>query len=169
MDGLTAFLPQLAEAGSTLALVNHFFFKPRELAELVRRVGDAHVRVCLDPLNSMSLFVGPEETTDRLAPLAVTVHAKDGEMANFNTGYHLRGCPLGEGKVDFPGLLARLRDLAQVRSIHVEAWMDKTDSVDDTLKKEERWAAHGIRYLKELLNTRQQLRPEPSEVRKPGE
>ena len=50
-------LPLLERSEITLALENHFCFSPAELVDLIRRIDDEHVRVCLDPLNSMSLLV----------------------------------------------------------------------------------------------------------------
>ena len=85
---LTTLLPELADSGIILALENHFFCEPRELAEVVRLVADTHVRVCLDTLNSMSLLVGPRETADTLGSLAATVHVKDGVMQEHKTSYH---------------------------------------------------------------------------------
>ena len=77
MAFLTGMVPELQAAGIALAIENRFSMLPAELARLVRAVDDPLVGVCLDPLNSITRLVGVGETVRALAPLALSVHAKD--------------------------------------------------------------------------------------------
>ena len=72
-----AILPELHASGVTLAIENHFDLVPREVARVIETVNDPAVGVCLDPLNSISLLVGPEETVATLLPHTLSVHIKD--------------------------------------------------------------------------------------------
>ena len=52
---------ELRAAGVSLAIENHFYLTPAELAHLVRTIDDPLVGICLDPLNSISRLAGPRE------------------------------------------------------------------------------------------------------------
>ncbi|MBW2123306.1 MAG: TIM barrel protein [Deltaproteobacteria bacterium] len=157
-DGLVAMLgsllPELREWKITLAVENHFGMLPSELAGIVTAVGDPLVGVCLDPVNSVSRLVGPGETVATLAPLAVSVHAKDVKAVRRNTGFYITGCPLGEGMVDLPELVAALHRAGRSPNFLVEAWMDRLENDASTLSQEDVWTRHGIRYMKDLLASR---------------
>ena len=148
-------LPDLRAADVILALENRFDMTPAELADLVRSVNDPRIGVCLDPLNSIALLVGVGETVAALAPLALSVHAKDAVVVRLGAGFAIRGCPLGEGQVDLEGMLAAVCAAAAVRTagrspnLLVEGWMDRLDDEAATLAQEEDWARRGIAYLKE--------------------
>jgi len=144
-------LPDLRAAGVTLAIENHFQLRPAELARLVEAVDDPLVGVCLDPLNSISKLVGPGETVATLAPYAVSVHAKDAVATRLKTGFYITGCPLGEGLVDLPGMLATVRAAGRSPNVLVEAWMDRLDDGAATLAQEEAWVRQGISCLRRLL------------------
>lgn len=149
---LRSLLPDLRAADVTLALENHFHLAPAQLAELVRAVGDPRVGVCLDPLNSITKLVGVRETVSALAPLAVSVHAKDAVISRPRTGFYIGGCPLGEGLVDIEGLLHAVRAAGRSPNVLVECWMDRLDDEAATLAQEEDWVRRGIAYLRRLVD-----------------
>jgi len=145
-------LPDLRVAGSQVAIENHFHMTPAELARLVEAVGDPLVGVCLDPLNSITMFVGVVETVKTLAPLAMSVHAKDAVITRQHTGFYISGCPLGEGLVDLPGMLAAVRAADRSPNVLVECWMDRLDDETITLIQEQDWVQRGIAYLRQLAD-----------------
>jgi len=144
-------LPELRAAGVTLAIENHFHLLPAELARLVEAIDDLNVGVCLDPLNSITRLVGVAETIDALAPFAVSVHAKDAVITRPRTGFYISGCPLGEGLVDLPHLLAAVRAAGRSPNVLVECWMDRLEDDAATLAQEEAWVRGGIAYLQRLV------------------
>jgi len=148
----SSLLPDLYAAGVTLAIENHFHMLPVELARLVAAVGDPRVGVCLDTLNSITKLVGVTETINTLAPLAVSVHAKDGVITRHGTGFCISGCPLGEGLVDTPGLLAAVRAGGLSPNVLVECWMDRLEDEAATLAQEEVWVRQGIEYLQGFVD-----------------
>ena len=104
------------------------------------------------PLNSISNLVGPAETVAVLAPFAVSVHVKDILIKRVNTGFGIVGCPLGEGLVDLPGLLAAVHTAGRPPNLLVEHWMDRLDDEAATLAQEDAWVRQGIAYLQRLLD-----------------
>jgi sugar phosphate isomerase/epimerase len=144
-------LPDLHAADVTLAIENRFRFTPRALAEIVRRVDDPVVGICLDPLNSLANLIGPAETIAALAPLAVTAHAKDAIVTRPGAGLAVSGCPLGEGQVDLAAMVEALRATGRSPNVLAEGWMDRLDDPAATLVQEEAWARHGVAYLHDLV------------------
>jgi sugar phosphate isomerase/epimerase len=150
---LQGLLPRLAAAGITLALENRFRLTPAELAELIRSLDSPNVGACLDPLNSISRLIGPQEVIDTLAPLAVTAHVKDGTIVREDAIWVLRGCPVGEGQVDVEALLAALRAHPKLPppNLLAEGWMEPLDDEAATLAQEEDWTRRGMTYLRNLV------------------
>ena len=147
------FLPELKSAQITAAIENHFRLSPADLEQLIKRLDDRYVRICLDTLNSMSRFVGPAETVSLLSPFAVSMHVKDATMSRLNTGFYLSGCPLGEGLADIPSLLRTVQKQGTVSSIHVESWMDRHPDPEETLAQEERWVRRDLEFLRAHIDT----------------
>jgi sugar phosphate isomerase/epimerase len=145
-------LPDLRATGVSVAIENHFHLTPAELAHLVETVGDPLVGVCLDTINSIIMFVGVEETVKTLAPLAISVHAKDAVITRRRTGFYISGCPLGEGLVDLPAMLAAVRAAGRSPNVLVECWMDRLDDETITLIQEQDWVQRGIAYLRQLVD-----------------
>jgi sugar phosphate isomerase/epimerase len=147
---LKAILPDLRAAGVTVGIENHFHLRPEELARLIEAVDDPLVGVCLDPLNSITQFVGVAETVETLAPWVVSVHAKDAVITRPGTGFYISGCPLGEGLVDIPAMLDAVRANGRRSNVLAECWMDRLDDEAGTLAQEETWVRRGVGYLRAL-------------------
>jgi len=143
-------LSRLTDDGTVLAIENHFHFHPRQLVQLLESTGDSRLGICLDPLNSISKLAGPQETVDLLADYAVTMHAKDARAVRRNTAFCVVGCPLGEGQVDIQNIIARVRRSGKLRSVHVECWMDRLETEEQTLAAEEQRVFQDISYLRSL-------------------
>jgi sugar phosphate isomerase/epimerase len=143
-------LPELRAAGVTLAIENHFYLSPAELARLVRAIDDPLVGVCLDPLNSITQLIGVGETVRTLAPLALSAHAKDAVITRPGTGFYIAGCPLGKGLVDLRGMLDAVRAAGRSPNVLVECWMDPLEDEAATLAQEEAWVRDGIAYLRRI-------------------
>jgi sugar phosphate isomerase/epimerase len=109
------------------------------------------VGVCLDPVNSISKLSCPKETISLLAPLTVSIHAKDVVIQRLNTGFYITGCPLGQGLIDLPEMLDTIRNSGRNPNILVESWMDKLDDEAATLAQEQTWICQGLAYLRRLL------------------
>jgi sugar phosphate isomerase/epimerase len=81
------------------------------LLEFIRRVDRPNLGVNFDPANF--LLYGTDEplaALDRLAPYVRGVHCKDAIRSGVADRLG-KEVPLGEGEVDFPGMLARLREI----------------------------------------------------------
>jgi len=143
---LRELVPSLRSAGLVLCVENHFRFSPAELAGLVGELADRSVRVCLDPLNSMTGLHGPAETIAALEALAATAHVKNIRIERPRMGFYYTGCELEDGLFDAAGFLEHMR--GRVESMLYECWMDPLDSTAATLEQEQRWAASALRFMR---------------------
>lgn len=115
-----AVVPMLKEAVKTaeehdivLALENHIDFTSTEVVRILDEVGSERLRVNFDTGNTLRLFEDPVEAAARLAPYTVSTHMKDiatrpkgGSPAENFTFWP--SCPVGEGLIDMPGVVAAL-------------------------------------------------------------
>ncbi len=148
---LKRLLDAMPDEMPVLAIENRFRFHPEQLAELIDVVGDPRAGVCLDPLNSISMLVGPQQTVATLADLAVTMHVKDARTVRKNTSFLVSGCRLGDGIVNIPAIMKRVARSGKLRSVHVEAWMDQAQNEEETLALEEERVSHDIEYLRSMV------------------
>jgi len=144
----------LRAAEVTIAIENHFYLSPAELARLIETIDNPMVGICLDPLNSITMLVSPAETIATLAPFAVSAHVKNAVVTRPKTGFYIGGCPLDQGLVDVPGMVNTLRAAGRSPNLLVECWMDQLDDPAATLAQEEEWTRQGIAYLHKLLDNK---------------
>jgi L-ribulose-5-phosphate 3-epimerase len=93
---------------------------PVTLLRTIQDVGLPNLGVNLDPANLLMYGkANPVDALDILGPYVRDVHAKDGE---YPTGGRTLGVekPLGQGRVNFPLLLARLKGLGYEGALTIE-------------------------------------------------
>jgi sugar phosphate isomerase/epimerase len=151
IEMIQSLLTELRARGIKLAIENHFRFTPAELVRMIEQINDAHVGVCLDPLNSISQLIGPSEVISTLAPYTLSVHAKDAATIRKGTGFHIYGCPLGQGIIDCQKMISTLKDNERDPNILVECWMDRQENETKTVAQEEDWVREGVAYLRSML------------------
>jgi sugar phosphate isomerase/epimerase len=135
-----------------LAIENHEMYGYRELIELLETLATPHVGVCLDTVNSLGRGEGVEEVTQALLPFTVCLHVKDYTVVRGDTdmGFTVVGAPAGEGKLDIPDQLSRLKEANPEASVVLEQWTPFADTIEQTIRLQEQWAKQGIGYLKNV-------------------
>jgi sugar phosphate isomerase/epimerase len=102
-------VPILEKHCMTMGLENHKDWTVDEMVALVERHASERLGVCLDIGNNLSLLDDPREVVEKLAPHAVTTHIKDMAMAEYPEGFLLVEVPLGQGLLDLPWVVERIR------------------------------------------------------------
>ncbi|MBM3345960.1 MAG: sugar phosphate isomerase/epimerase [Betaproteobacteria bacterium] len=143
----------LKDAGVVLAIENHDRFPAPTLAAIIRRIDSPHVGVCLDTVNSFGSLEGPEAVLAELAPLVVSLHLKDFTIrrASHMMGFVIEGTPAGDGKLNVPWLLDRLRSAGRDVNAILELWPPPAERIEDTVVKEDEWAVRSVRNLRALI------------------
>lgn len=150
---LRGVLPDFARAGVCLAIENHDRFPAATLAKIIERCDSRHVGICLDTANSLGCGEDERTVLAGLGPRVVNVHVKDFRATRLphKKGLIIEGCPAGQGVLDIPRLLTRLRELKRDASVILELWPPPEPTIDECMAKEETWTRESIRYLRQFV------------------
>ena len=107
-------LPVFAAASVNLALENHGLHTSRELADLLRGIGNPVLGCCLDTVNSFGSLEGPEQVIRNLASHTICLHLKDFVIRRHphQMGFEILGAPAGQGRLDIRQLWAAVKTAA---------------------------------------------------------
>jgi len=115
--------PFFRDLGVTLALELHFEFTTFELLRLFEMCDAAPgdwLGVCLDTFNVLPMLEDPVLASERILPWVVATHVKDGGMALDDGGLLTFPTGVGEGQVNFDGILSLLASLPRPVNLSVE-------------------------------------------------
>lgn len=149
---LLKIIPGLERTGVILAIENHFDLTPEELVSLVEEVGHPLIKICIDPLNSITRLRGINETVSILGRHIISAHIKDVRIVRKGTGFMISGCKLGEGIGEADNYIEQLYRANPRCNIFLEQWMDPPESEETILEEEEKWILHGMTFLKERID-----------------
>ncbi len=102
---------EAAALNITLAIENHADFTPKELLDLVKRVGSKHLRICFDTGNCVRVGADLVESARAVAPFTAMVHLKDLRVLEASQGdpsANWPSAPIGQGSFDLPAVLDAL-------------------------------------------------------------
>ena len=104
-------------------------------------------------MNSFGALEGPAVVVEALGPLTVNLHLKDFSIrrAGHKMGFAVEGTPAGEGRLDVPWLLGRLRAFGRDPNAILELWVAPEDDVERTVAKELEWAERSVANLRPLF------------------
>jgi len=88
-----------------------------------------------------------------LGPWAVNLHLKDFVVrrASHNLGFAIKGRPAGQGQLDIPWVLQRLRELGRDPNAILELWTPPEGTLAQTIAKENAWAAASVESLRRCI------------------
>lgn len=96
-----------ADAGVAIGIENHQDICSWELVWLCEQVGSPQLGVVMDCGNALAVGEHPAAFAGRVMPYLKHVHLKDYVVHPSPAGWRFVRCPVGEGVVDFPDLVAR--------------------------------------------------------------
>lgn len=146
-------IKRLELANVVLAIENHDRFPAKELINILENLNSSHVGVCLDTVNSFGAQEGTSYVTQTLAPYVVNLHVKDFSITrhDHSMGFNLIGTPAGDGMLDVEWVMKQLDIHNRVYNAILELWTPPETTVQETIKKENRWAQQSIAYLRTLI------------------
>ncbi len=150
---LSAVMSELEAAGITLAIENHDRFAAAALAGIIQRLGTPLVGICLDTVNSFGALEGPQVVVETLGPYIVNLHLKDFAVTRFPhlQGFTIEGRPAGEGMLNVPWLLEKVREFGRAPNAIVELWTPPEPTPRATVDKESTWAQRSVRNLRQYI------------------
>jgi sugar phosphate isomerase/epimerase len=146
-------LPEFKSRNISLAIENHDRFKAREFEKIIQSAGSEYVGICLDSVNSMGAGEGFEEVSEILMPYTINLHVKDFSISRVShkMGFIIEGKPAGQGMLNIQETIDKLTMLNRCKSAILEQWTPPEVYIEDTVNKEEKWAAESIRFLRTIL------------------
>lgn len=144
-------VPYLEKAGITLAIENHFDLSPEGLSRLIDDIGHPLVKVCIDPLNSISQLWGINETFEKLKKHIVTAHIKDVQITRKGTSFTISGCKLGKGVAGTENYIKNIYQINRECNIFFEQWLDPLESQEATIREEEIRVTDGLSYINNII------------------
>ena len=147
------YLPEFKARNISLAIENHDRFKATEFARIIEAVGDIHIGICLDSVNSMGAGEGMDEVLRILGPYTINFHIKDFivKRASHMMGFVVEGRPAGEGMLPVEEILDKLNKWGQCESGILELWTPPQDNLISTIELENNWAEKSISNLKKYF------------------
>lgn len=146
-------LPEFENSGIKLAFENHDEYKTDDFIELVNKVDSRFVGICLDTVNSFGALENPEKVINELSPYTINVHIKDFQISreSHQMGFSITGAPAGEGLLDINYLIKKIKQYQNNPNFILELWTPFTGDIEQTVKKEKKWAEESIDYLKSIM------------------
>ena len=153
LDEVQRRLREAMSKGIAIAIENHDRFPAEALARLVSEFPREQVGICLDTANSLGVPEILERVVERLGPYVLNLHLKDFAITRLPhmQGFAVEGRPLDQGKLDVPGLLARLKDFGRDPNAILELWTPPEARMSDTLSKEARWAEQSVAAARQWI------------------
>jgi len=141
----------LKDAGVRLAIENHGDLTSTELAELVERIDDPAVGICLDTGNPLAVFEDPRAAVERMVPFAVSTHFKDCAVIPTGGGFRVTGAPLGKGILPLDDLFRLIEEQGEVSRILLELPMEPVANERESLEREDEAVRLSVAFLRERL------------------
>ena len=150
---LRELLPRLERDGITLAIENHDRLPTSALCEIMQACDSPWVGICLDTVNSFGALEGPERVVEALAPWTINLHLKDFAVTRDQSqmGFSIEGRPAGEGRLDVPWLLERLRAEGRDPNAIIELWTPYGPDLAQTIAREADWARRSVSNMRPLI------------------
>ena len=150
---ITSFCAEFEQSGVVLAIENHDRFTAQTLASIVKQINSDYVGVCLDTVNSFGALEGPDVVVSTLGPKVANLHIKDFEVfrASHQMGFLIEGRPAGQGQLNVPWLLETLHSFGQDPNAIVELWTPPARTLNETVAREDAWAAESVLYLRKFI------------------
>jgi 3-oxoisoapionate decarboxylase len=147
-------MPEFERAGVRLAVESHDRFKAATLLNVLEQLDNGCAGVCLDTANSFGCSEGPDTVLETLGWRVFNLHLKDYVIRRLThcKGFLIEGCPAGQGQLDIPHLLDRLREMGRDPNVVLELWQGPEPSAGETKAKEEAWAAQSVTFLRRYIS-----------------
>lgn len=146
-------LPEFESRKIRLAIENHDRFKAREFEQIIQSASSEWVGICLDSVNSMGAGEGFVTVSEILLPYTINLHLKDFSIRRVphKMGLIIEGTPAGKGMLNIRELVDNLSVKNLCNSAILELWTPPEASIEDTVRKEDQWAAESITFLKNIF------------------
>ena len=152
IDRFAAVADDCHRAGVVIAMENHDRLKTTALARIAATLA-GHVGICLDTVNSFGALETPDVVVENLGPYTVNLHLKDFAVVRYASmfGFRVEGRPAGQGMLDIPWLLAKLKAFGRDCNAILELWPLAQPTDEESIRLEAEWAETSVRTLRRWI------------------
>jgi sugar phosphate isomerase/epimerase len=147
-------LPLVEELGLQVAIENHTDTFADEVLWIIKQLNHPQVGACIDTVNSLQVIEGPEEAVETLLPYAFCCHFSDDLIVVDPMGVHDVGVPSGQGSIDMPKILRRIREASPMDKIIFEneiPFLRPDEPIEEARAREMKACEESIAYLRNVL------------------
>ncbi len=147
-------LPLAEELGLRIAIENHTDTFADEVLWLVKKLDHPLVGTCIDTVNSLQVIEGPEDAVEKMLPYAICCHFSDDLMVVDPMGVHDVGVASGQGSIDMPKILKRIKEASPMDRIIFEneiPFLRADEPIEEARKREWQACEESIAYLRNEL------------------
>lgn len=150
-DLLRAALPAYERAGVSIALETYEQVPTARLMAVIEAIDSPHLGVALDPANCVAALETPASTIEATADRVLNLHVKDFAFTRQAgwVGFTYAGARLGEGLLDYAGMVERVRPDERGINQIIEHWLLWQGDSATTCALEDEWTRHNLRYLQQ--------------------
>lgn len=136
-----------------LSIENHDRFAVKSIIDIIEKTDRQYVGICLDTANSLGAGEGIKEVVTALAPYTVNLHVKDFKIkrVSHKMGFIVEGCAAGEGMLNIPYILEKLKPHHRCLSATLEVWSNPLSTIEETIKNEAFLVEKSLSFLKKYL------------------
>jgi sugar phosphate isomerase/epimerase len=147
-------LPLAEEMDIQIAIENHTDTYADEVLWLIKQLNHPLVGACIDTVNSLQVIEGPEEAVEKMLPHAICCHFSDDLIVVDPLGVHDVGASCGQGSIDMPRILQRIKEASPMDRIIFEneiAFLRLDEPLEEAQKREMQACEESIAYLRNVL------------------
>ncbi|WP_377890370.1 sugar phosphate isomerase/epimerase family protein [Alkalihalobacillus sp. R86527] len=144
-------LEDFQQAGVTLGLETYEQIKTDQLVDLIKRIDQPYVGICLDPANTVASLELPKDVIDKTASYVVNLHVKDFAFTRNQgwVGFYYSGAPLGKGLLDFNYMYRTVLNKSKKEfNTIIELWVNFEETIEKTIQVEKEWIETSMDYVR---------------------
>lgn len=120
---------------------NHKDWRIPEMLDILKRIDSEWIGACVDTGNNISLLEMPMDFIEAFAPYAHGCHLKDAGYEEYEDGFLLADCALGDGSLDVPKIVETLKTANPKMNISME--MSTRDPLKIPVYTDKYWTTFG--------------------------
>ena len=153
-DLFAAQIPKIEEYGMKVAIENHTDSFTDEIIWLIKKLNHPLIGTCFDTMNTLQVMENPYDAMDNMLPYSYCCHFSDDLIVVDPLGVHDIGAAHGQGSMDCPMMIAKIRELSPMDTIVFEneiAFKSLEEPIEEAREREMEACLESIRYLREDL------------------
>ncbi|PKH21714.1 sugar phosphate isomerase [Enterobacterales bacterium CwR94] len=147
---IAAVLPEFERQQVKLCLETYEQVKTTDMMSVINQFPSPWLGVCLDPANCVAGLELPAQVIANTAERVGNLHIKDFAFSRRDgwVGFTYAGCLMGEGLLDYDGMIAAVKPGEKGINQIVEHWLPWQENAEVTCLREAEWTRRTVEFLR---------------------